>query len=162
MPEASKKRKRAAAPVVDAPTPAPTLPAPAASSGDESGDGAADATFVTARETASSSPAPEVEVLSRKAARKRRKLEDKAQAAPAEGTKPAAAQKKGEHGVWVGNMSFRTSQDMLRDFFSNRACEEIVRINMPGGKRPGELNRGCVALRGRCLCLRLSLSSARR
>lgn len=52
---------------------------------------------------------------------------------------------KTAHGIWVGNMSFKTTSKNLLDWFEGRGLKEIMRINMPGGKKPAEMNRGCVS-----------------
>lgn len=57
---------------------------------------------------------------------------------PAIGNTPA----KSAHGIWVGNMNFSTSNKMLLGWFEERGLKEVTRLNMPGGKRVGELNRG--------------------
>ena len=49
---------------------------------------------------------------------------------------------KSAHGVWVGNMNFNTTSKLLLAWFEDRGLKEVTRINMPGGKRVGENNRG--------------------
>ncbi|KAK4704659.1 hypothetical protein P7C70_g1554, partial [Phenoliferia sp. Uapishka_3] len=49
---------------------------------------------------------------------------------------------KSAHGVWVGNMNFNTTSKLLLSWFEDRGLKEVTRINMPGGKRVGENNRG--------------------
>ncbi|BGP31346.1 Nucleolar protein 13 [Rhodotorula toruloides] len=46
------------------------------------------------------------------------------------------------HGVWVGNLNFATHPRQLLQWFKERGLEEVTRINMPGGKRQHENNRG--------------------
>ncbi|BGP07305.1 Nucleolar protein 13 [Rhodotorula toruloides] len=46
------------------------------------------------------------------------------------------------HGVWVGNLNFATHPRELLQWFKERGLEEVTRINMPGGKRQHENNRG--------------------
>ncbi|BGP23987.1 RNP24 [Rhodotorula toruloides] len=46
------------------------------------------------------------------------------------------------HGVWVGNLNFATHPRELLQWFKERGLEEVTRINMPGGKRHHENNRG--------------------
>jgi RNA recognition motif-containing protein len=41
--------------------------------------------------------------------------------------------KKGEFGVWVGNLAFSTTEEMLKKFFAN--CGTITRINLPINKK---------------------------
>ena len=55
------------------------------------------------------------------AATKKRKLKD--------GTAKAVVPMKRQNSVWVGNMSFKTTQENLRTFFAD--VGEITRINMP-------------------------------
>jgi len=67
---------------------------------------------------------------------KKRKLQD--------GTAAPGVSTKRQNSVWVGNMSFKTTQEDLRAFFEG--IGEITRINMPtktpvGPGRKGE-NRG--------------------
>lgn len=54
-------------------------------------------------------------------ATKKRKLKD--------GSAKAVVQTKRQNSVWVGNMSFKTTQENLRTFFAD--VGEITRINMP-------------------------------
>lgn len=62
---------------------------------------------------------------------------------------PAAddsTRQKRQHSVWIGNLSFRTTQDALRGFFNGVGM--ITRIHMPmrrGKETQGE-NMGCVTL----------------
>ncbi|KAL8290245.1 hypothetical protein RQP46_003184 [Phenoliferia psychrophenolica] len=49
---------------------------------------------------------------------------------------------KSAHGVWVGNMNFNTTSKLLLAWFEDRGLKEVTRINMPGGKKVGENNRG--------------------
>ena len=48
------------------------------------------------------------------------------------------------HGVWVGNLNFATHPRELLAWFADRGLKEVTRINMPGGKRSHENNRGSV------------------
>jgi len=41
--------------------------------------------------------------------------------------------KRGEFGIWVGNLAFSTTEDMLKKFFAN--CGTITRINLPINKK---------------------------
>lgn len=50
------------------------------------------------------------------------------------------------HGIWVGNMNFATHARELLAWFKDRGLSEIMRINMPNGKRAHENNRGCVSI----------------
>lgn len=58
---------------------------------------------------------------------KKRKLADGSAAADAKGDKDKP--KPRQNSVWVGNMSFKTTQDDLKRFFGE--CGEITRVNMP-------------------------------
>lgn len=53
------------------------------------------------------------------------------------------------HGVWVGNLNFATHPRELLAWFADRGLKEVTRINMPGGKRSHENNRGSVPLDAR-------------
>ncbi len=93
-------------------------------------------------------PAP----LSRKASRKKRKLDttdsadaDANEESPtkklhSEGADPTLA--KGKFGIWIGNLSFSTTEGSLRNFFESNEVGSIVRVNMPKGKKEGEHNKG--------------------
>ena len=37
--------------------------------------------------------------------------------------------KKGQHGVWIGNLTFATTGAQLREFFNS--CGEITRVHLP-------------------------------
>ena len=71
-------------------------------------------------------------------ATKKRKLKD--------GSAKAVVPMKRQNSVWVGNMSFKTTQEDLRTFFGD--VGEITRINMPTKRAAGPglkpENRGCV------------------
>jgi len=41
--------------------------------------------------------------------------------------------KRGEFGIWVGNLAFSTTEEMLKKFFAN--CGTITRINLPINKK---------------------------
>ena len=49
---------------------------------------------------------------------------------------------KSAHGIWLGNMNYGTTNKMLLAWLEERGLKEIVRINMPSGRRDGEMNRG--------------------
>ena len=51
---------------------------------------------------------------------------------------------KSAHGIWLGNMNYGTTNKMLLAWLEERGLKEIVRINMPSGRREGEMNRGFV------------------
>ena len=38
-------------------------------------------------------------------------------------------QKKGEHGVWVGNLSYSTTREQIKEHFKD--CGELTRLNLP-------------------------------
>ncbi|TFK28939.1 hypothetical protein FA15DRAFT_664579 [Coprinopsis marcescibilis] len=56
---------------------------------------------------------------------KKRKLKDGSAAPAAE----SSAQAKRQNSVWVGNMSFKTTQENLKTFF--KECGEITRVHLP-------------------------------
>jgi RNA recognition motif-containing protein len=51
-----------------------------------------------------------------------------------------------KNSVWIGNMTFKTTEEDLRAFFKNRGSVDITRVNMPtkAGGKPGvkSENRG--------------------
>ncbi|ORZ15971.1 hypothetical protein BCR42DRAFT_353030 [Absidia repens] len=58
-----------------------------------------------------------------------------------DGSKKAKKEKPAEeHGVWVGNLAFATSQDGLRRYFED--CGEITRIKCPKGEGRQKQNKG--------------------
>ncbi|GAA6039113.1 hypothetical protein JCM8097_005332 [Rhodosporidiobolus ruineniae] len=76
-------------------------------------------------------------------------------AAPAASSKPAApaptmigstvvgnTAAKSAHGIWVGNLNFATHARELLAWFADKGLKEVMRINMPNGKRQHENNRG--------------------
>ncbi|KAF7432756.1 hypothetical protein PC9H_004699 [Pleurotus ostreatus] len=94
--------------------------------------------------SSSRSPSPEVPVVSHAEKRKQKKKQQKVQEAPptteegnSKGTGGSASTtlSKRQNSVWVGNLSFKTTQDDLRTFFSGAG--EITRINLPT-KKPNE------------------------
>lgn len=113
-------------------------------------------------EDPASEPEVEVEAVSHKEQRKRRKLEKKlAQSSPSGPTSTAApapaatktaatetiftTSKRSPYGVWVGNLHFSTSPQDLVHFFTptpTSSTAHITRLHMPAGKRPGEANKG--------------------
>lgn len=136
------KRKRDAKPDVEAEAEAEAAPAPEEPSFDVAPPLADDVAGVDEDDT----PA-----LSHKEKRlaKRRKLSGieepvKAAAAPVVPGGPTVGNTpaKSAHGVWVGNMNFNTTSKLLLAWFEDRGLKEVTRINMPGGKRTGEANRG--------------------
>jgi len=76
---------------------------------------------------------------------KKRKLKD-GSAKDASKEAKDAVQKPRQNSVWVGNLSFKTTQENLRTFFAS--CGEITRINLPMkvASRPNlpMENKGCV------------------
>ncbi|KAF9450940.1 hypothetical protein P691DRAFT_757727 [Macrolepiota fuliginosa MF-IS2] len=72
--------------------------------------------------------------------KKKRKLKDDSAAS----SKDAANAKgtKRQNSVWVGNMSFKTTEENLRTFFKDRGVGDVTRINMPtkAAKGPGLKN----------------------
>ena len=60
-------------------------------------------------------------------ARKKRKLKD--------GSAKAVVSMKRQNSVWIGNMSFKTTQEDLRSFLGD--VGEVTRINMPTKRAAG-------------------------
>ncbi|KAF8306794.1 hypothetical protein DL93DRAFT_2088515 [Clavulina sp. PMI_390] len=98
----------------------------------------------------------ETDVLSHAAARKKRKTEAKAALAKvsSDSTSPSKSKKdakkkdstessiKRQNSVWVGNLSFKTTEDHLREFFQF-VGGEVTRIKMPMKQDgPRKVNRG--------------------
>ncbi|OBZ88754.1 Nucleolar protein 13 [Choanephora cucurbitarum] len=54
--------------------------------------------------------------------------------------KPEKKQKVIEYGVWVGNLSYATTSDTIRDFF--KECGEIIRLKCPKGNGAKNNNKG--------------------
>ncbi|KAJ3573018.1 hypothetical protein NP233_g2697 [Leucocoprinus birnbaumii] len=73
--------------------------------------------------------------------KKKRKLKNGA-AAPEDAANGRGT--KRQNSVWVGNMSFKTTEDNLRTFFKDKGAGDITRINMPtkAAKGPMKENRG--------------------
>ncbi|ETS59736.1 hypothetical protein PaG_06258 [Moesziomyces aphidis] len=97
----------------------------------------------------------EVEVLSHKEQRRRKKLAKQADGEGEEAAGPnslmhptraqgssAAAQPRSGFSIWVGNLSFFTAPAKLVDWFEQRGVDGISRVNMPKGARRAEMNRG--------------------
>lgn len=81
--------------------------------------------------------------------KKRRKLKD---GTPKIVDPSAASTKQRQNSVWVGNLSYKTQHENLRDFF--KWAGDITRINMPTKIRGGQAeNRGCVCCCGEVLLL---------
>lgn len=63
-------------------------------------------------------------------ATKKRKLKDgSAKDASSKTTTTSSGEKTRQHSVWVGNLSFKTTQENLKAFFANAG--EVTRVNMP-------------------------------
>lgn len=164
---ASKKRKST---VDDEHVNEKTAEAPAARTGEEASNGAAAVAAVGGEEAAAQSAAAggddDERPLSHKEKRlaKKRKLaaeqagEDPDAVTVAKPAKPQAAASqpttigttlvgntpaRSAHGVWVGNLNFATHPRELLAWFAERGIKDVTRINMPGGKRSHENNRGC-------------------
>lgn len=90
----------------------------------------------------------EVEALSHKEMRKRRKLEKRGLLEPAEEKKAATANeaealpKRSPYSLWIGNLSFRTSPEKLQEWLEQGGIEGISRVHMPAGAKRGEFNKG--------------------
>ncbi|KDQ29647.1 hypothetical protein PLEOSDRAFT_1064448, partial [Pleurotus ostreatus PC15] len=99
--------------------------------------------------SSSRSPSPEVPVVSHAEKRKQKKKQQKVQEAPptteegnskSTGGSASTTLPKRQNSVWVGNLSFKTTQEDLRAFFSGAG--EITRINLPTKKPNGPGQRG--------------------
>lgn len=90
----------------------------------------------------------EVEALSHKEMRKRRKLEKRGLIEPAEEKKAATANeadalpKRSPYSLWIGNLSFRTSPEKLQEWLEQGGIQGISRVHMPAGAKRGEFNKG--------------------
>ncbi|KAJ8517964.1 hypothetical protein ONZ45_g4918 [Pleurotus djamor] len=96
----------------------------------------------------SDSPSPEVIALSHAEKRKQKKKEKlaaKQEATPSlsKKQKPSSASEpaKRQNSVWVGNLSFKTTQDDLKRFFA-AVGGDVTRINMPTKKPNGPGMKG--------------------
>ncbi|UZJ54466.1 hypothetical protein CBS101457_003786 [Exobasidium rhododendri] len=105
----------------------------------------------------------EVEAVSHKEMRKRRKLEKQATRLGHDATGSVAGPpvhpsralavasanavssgpiRSSRHSVWVGNMSFRTNAERLQEWFEEKGVYGISRVNMPKGPKKTDNNRG--------------------
>ncbi|KAF4601808.1 hypothetical protein EYR40_005008 [Pleurotus pulmonarius] len=99
--------------------------------------------------SSSRSPSPEVPVVSHAEKRKQKKKQQKVQetstatgngkSKSADSSAPTALPKR-QNSVWVGNLSFKTTQEDIKTFFSGAG--EITRINLPTKKPNGPGQRG--------------------
>ncbi|PWN45223.1 hypothetical protein IE81DRAFT_285961 [Ceraceosorus guamensis] len=91
----------------------------------------------------------EVEAISHKEQRKRRKLEKAAAKAGTGGsadsvpvaTEPKVPARSG-FSLWIGNLSFRTSEARLKEWLEEGGITGISRIHMPSGQKKMEHNKG--------------------
>jgi hypothetical protein len=79
--------------------------------------------------------------------KKKRKLKDGSAASlPKDATSDKGL--KRQNSIWVGNLSFKTTEGNLKAFFKDRGVGDITRVNMPTkaskGRGPKAENRGCV------------------
>jgi RNA recognition motif-containing protein len=96
----------------------------------------------------------DIEALSHKERRKRRKLEkqsghrtvDNEDSEQRMGTtteeRGTAKEKRSPFSLWVGNLSFQTSAPRLQQWFEEKGISGISRVHMPKGIRKMEYNRG--------------------
>lgn len=82
--------------------------------------------------------AVEVVASVKKPSKKSKTATASADGVPAIGNTPSTS----AHGIWVGNMNYATSSKELLAWFEARGLKDVTRINMPGGKRAHEANRG--------------------
>lgn len=108
-----------------------------------------DATAADGAEAHASAPLEhEEEPLSHKERRKRRKMEkSEARAAleapAASDVRPARVRpQRSAYSVWIGNLSFSTTQEQLTDWLAERNIQGISRVHMPQGPRKYEFNKG--------------------
>ncbi|KAG0147917.1 hypothetical protein CROQUDRAFT_132214 [Cronartium quercuum f. sp. fusiforme G11] len=78
----------------------------------------------------------QVEVLSHKERRKRRKLSKQNPNETIPEPAPTPKPTRSRYGIWVGNMLYNTTQVDVEAFFS--PCGSISRLHMPSGKKPGQ------------------------
>lgn len=85
----------------------------------------------------------EVEALSHKERRKRRKIEKQMSQHP-EGDVPIRPSKpqRSPYSVWIGNLAFSTSVEELTEWLQEQGIEGISRVHMISGVRKEEHNRG--------------------
>lgn len=92
---------------------------------------------------------PEETVLSHAEKRRQKKREKTSNDEPPAKKPKLDVSKKRQHSVWVGNLSFKTTEDALRQFFDG--VGEITRVNLPlkPGTNPAQKSecRGYVILR---------------
>ncbi len=111
--------------------------------------------------SSSRSPSPEVPVVSHAEKRKQKRKQQKVQETPSvtENGKSKSADSsastalpKRQNSVWVGNLSFKTTQEDLRTFFSGAG--EITRINLPTKKPngPGQRGENRGSVHGQSIC----------
>lgn len=90
----------------------------------------------------------EVEALSHKEQRKRRRLEKKG-LLPASGSAEDTNAEKREplperspYAIWIGNLSFMTNAQRLQSWLEEKGLQGISRVHMPKGVKKFEQNRG--------------------
>ncbi|SPO31704.1 related to RNA-binding protein rnp24 [Ustilago trichophora] len=116
------------------------------------GDVEADGEPVEGEPTEPQEDEAEVEVLSHKEQRRRKKLAKLSDST--DSTLPSdpnalmhpsrapTVQPRSGFSIWVGNLSFFTAPAKLIDWFEQRGVDGISRVNMPKGARRAEMNRG--------------------
>ncbi|SPO31461.1 related to RNA-binding protein rnp24 [Ustilago trichophora] len=114
------------------------------------GDGEA----VEGESTSAQEGETEVEVLSHKEQRRRKKLAKLSDPSATDSELPSdpnalmhpsrapTVQPRSGFSIWVGNLSFFTAPAKLIDWFEQRGVDGISRVNMPKGARRAEMNRG--------------------
>lgn len=90
----------------------------------------------------------EVEALSHKEQRKRRRLEKKgllpALGSAEDGTaeRREALPERSPYAIWIGNLSFMTNAQRLQSWLEEKGLQGISRVHMPKGVKKFEQNRG--------------------
>lgn len=142
----AEKRKReeggAAVAVEEAPQAAADVVAPAETADDD------EAEAVVTTEDAEEQAEEDVEALSHKERRKRRKLEKQGKLLP-DGSKTGTTAtttpnepNRSPYAVWIGNLSFMTNPQRLQQWLEEKGLSGISRVHMPKGGKKFEQNKG--------------------
>lgn len=92
---------------------------------------------------------PEEEPLSHKERRKRRKMEKMEERVDDSGERdpssaPPGRPQRSPYSVWIGNLAFSTTQELLTKWLEEHDIQGISRVHMPQGARKFEYNKGYV------------------
>lgn len=93
---------------------------------------------------------PEEEPLSHKERRKRRKMEKMEERVEHSeerdhSSAPPGRPQRSPYSVWIGNLAFSTTQELLTKWLEEHDIQGISRVHMPQGARKFEYNKGYVA-----------------